>query len=126
VVLCDRYADSTYAYQGYGRQVPFDTLRLVTSFATQDLKPDLTIYLDLEVAEGLKRKEKANMAGQGEWNRMDQLELAFHKRVRDGYLEMARTEPERWLVVDATASVTEINGIICDRLEGMLGTAEPI
>lgn len=126
VVLCDRYADSTYAYQGYGRQLAFDTLRLITSFATRDVKPDLTIYLDLEVAEGLRRKEKANVAGEGEWNRMDQLELAFHERVRNGYLEMAQTEPDRWLVVDATASVAEINGIICNRLEQMLSRAEPI
>ncbi len=120
VVLCDRYADSTFAYQGYGRQLDFDILRLITRFATRDLKPNLTIYLDLAVEEGLRRKAEANTAGQGEWNRMDQLELAFHQRVRHGYLEMARTEPERWLVVDATASVAEINRIICRRLEEML------
>jgi len=120
VVLCDRYADSTYAYQGYGRQLDFDTLRLITRFATQALIPDLTIYLDLAVEEGLRRKEQANTAGQGEWNRMDQLELEFHRRVREGYLEMAQTEPERWLVVDATASVEEINCLICNRLEQVL------
>lgn len=116
IVLCDRYADSTYAYQGYGRQLDFDTLRVITNFATQSLKPDLTIYLDLEVEEGLKRKASANTAGQGEWNRMDRLELAFHQRVRQGYLEMARAKPERWLVVEATASIKEINRLICSRL----------
>ena len=120
IVLCDRYADSTYAYQGYGRQLDFDTLRVITSFATQSLKPDLTIYLDLDVEEGLQRKATANTAVQGEWNRMDQLELAFHRRVRHGYLEMAQTEPERWLVVDAAASVEEINRVICSRLEETL------
>lgn len=120
VVLCDRYADSTYAYQGYGRQLEFDTLRLITRFATQALIPDLTIYLDLAVEEGLRRKEEANTVGLGEWNRMDQLALDFHRRVREGYLEMARSEPERWLVVDATASVTEINRLICSRLEQVL------
>lgn len=117
IVLCDRYADSTYAYQGYGRQLDFDTLQAITGFATQNLKPDLTIYLDLEVEKGLQRKVAANTAGQGEWNRMDQLELEFHQRVRQGYLEMARTEPERWLVVDATASVADINRTICRRVE---------
>lgn len=120
IVLCDRYADSTYAYQGYGRQLDFDTLRLITRFATQALIPDLTIYLDLAVEEGLRRKERANTAGQGEWNRMDRLEVEFHQRVRDGYLEMARTEPERWLVVAATDTVEAINGLICNRLEQVL------
>lgn len=121
VVLCDRYADSTYAYQGYGRQLDFETLRLITHFATQGLKPNLTIYLDLEVTEGLRRKTAANMTGEGEWNRMDQLELAFHQRVRAGYLEMAQAEPERWLIVDASAPVAQINQIICQRLEQVLG-----
>ena len=120
VVLCDRYADSTYAYQGYGRQLDFETLRLITHFATQGLKPNLTIYLDLDVTEGLRRKTAANMTGEGEWNRMDQLELAFHQRVRAGYLEMAQAEPARWLIVDASAPVAQINQIICQRLEQVL------
>ncbi len=122
VVLCDRYADSTYAYQGYGRGLNFDNLRLITRFATQSLKPDLTIYLDLPVEEGLQRKEKANSAGAGEWNRMDQLAVDFHRRVRAGYLEMAQAEPNRWLVVDATASVEEIFKTICERLDNILAT----
>jgi dTMP kinase len=120
IVLCDRYADSTYAYQGYGRQLDFDTLRAITDFATQRLKPDLTIYLDLEVEEGLQRKAAASTVGQGEWNRMDQLELTFHQRVRHGYLEMAQAEPGRWLVVNAAVSVEEINRAICRRLEELL------
>ncbi|MCK6630016.1 MAG: dTMP kinase [Anaerolineae bacterium] len=120
VVLCDRYADSTYAYQGYGRRLDFETLRLITNFATQNLKPDLTIYLDVAVEEGLRRKSAANVSGQGEWNRMDRLELEFHQRVRAGYLEMAHKEPERWLIVDASAPVEEINAIICERLEQVL------
>jgi dTMP kinase len=120
VVLCDRYADSTYAYQGYGRQLDFATLRAITEFATQHLKPDLTIYLDLAVEVGLKRKAKANAAGAGEWNRMDQLTVDFHQRVRRGYLEMAQQEPERWLIVDASGPVEKINRSICDRLEEVL------
>lgn len=120
IVLCDRYADSTYAYQGYGRQLDFEALRLITQFATGGLKPDLTIYLDLEVQEGLRRKAAANATGQGEWNRMDQLEIDFHQRVRAGYLEMAKAEPERWLIVEAADEVAKINQIICQRLEHLL------
>jgi len=120
VVLCDRYTDSSYAYQGYGRQLDFKVLRLIASFATQELKPNLTIYLDLDVEDGLRRKEAANLAGQGEWNRMDRLTLDFHRRVRQGYLKMAQAEPERWLVIDASASVKAINEKICKRLESLL------
>jgi dTMP kinase len=120
VVLCDRYADSTYAYQGFGRQLDFGTLRLITEFATQGLKPDLTIYLDVPVEEGLRRKSAASVTGEGEWNRMDRLELAFHQRVRTGYLEMAHQEPERWLIVNASAPVDQINQLICRRLEQVL------
>lgn len=120
IVLCDRYADSTYAYQGYGRQLDLETLRLITRFATQELKPDLTIYLDVDVVEGLRRKYAANTTGQGEWNRMDRLDLEFHQRVRAGYLEMAQQEPERWLIVDASAPVDQIQQTICRRLEQVL------
>ncbi|HXV43968.1 MAG TPA: dTMP kinase [Anaerolineae bacterium] len=123
VVLCDRYVDSTYAYQGYGRQLDFETLRLITEFATQGLKPNLTIYLDVPVEEGLRRKSGANVTGEGEWNRMDQLELAFHQRVRAGYLEMAHKAPERWLIVDASAPVDQINQLICRWLEQVLPVA---
>src|SRR5262245_25526346 len=120
VILGDRYADSTYAYQGYGRRLNFTTLRLITEFATQGLKPDITIYLDLNVEQGLRRKISASASGQGEWNRMDQLDLEFHQRVRQGYLEMANLEPERWLVVDAAASIEEVQQIIRQRLNEIL------
>lgn len=97
VVLCDRYYDSTLAYQGYGHQViPLDELRGVISFATSGLKPDLTILLDLEVEIGLKRK-----TNQEEWNRLDAYTLDFHQRVLDGYHKLVAEEPGRWVVVDA-------------------------
>jgi dTMP kinase len=101
IVLCDRYADSTLAYQGYGHGLDLEVLQVVTAFATGGLKPDLTIYLDIDVEEGLRRKLAAYQAGDAEWNRMDQQELAFHRRVRDGYLKMAAAEPERWVVIEA-------------------------
>jgi len=101
IVLCDRYADSTLAYQGYGHGLDLRVLQVITSFATGGLKPDLTIYLDIDVEEGLKRKLSAYQAGEAEWNRMDQQEIAFHRRVRQGYLQMVAAEPERWVVIEA-------------------------
>lgn len=97
VVLCDRYYDSTLAYQGYGHQViPLDELRQIIRFATGGLTPDLTILLDLDVETGLARKGK-----QDEWNRLDAYTAEFHHRVRSGYHELVRLEPARWAVVDA-------------------------
>ena len=113
IVLSDRYADSTYAYQGYGRELDLTALKMITEFATQNLRPDLTIYLDLPVEAGLKRKRQANIAGEGEWNRMDQLTLDFHRRVRQGYLTMAQAEQTRWLVIDAEQSIGQIQRVIC-------------
>jgi dTMP kinase len=96
IVLCDRYADSTLAYQGYGHQVDLEELKTIVNFATGGLKPDLTLLLDVDIQVGLKRKLDAS-----EWNRLDAYDLEFHQRVRQGYLEMARAEPERWVVIDA-------------------------
>ena len=98
IVLSDRYADATLAYQGYGHGYDLATLRLLLNFATGGLWPDLTLLLDLPSDEGLKRKR----SGGGEWNRLDAYELAFHQRVRSGYLELAGMEPQRWCVIDAT------------------------
>ena len=97
VVLCDRYSDSTLAYQGYGHGNDLDTIRQMLAFATGGLVPDLTVLLDVDPAIGLRRKKNI-----GEWNRLDAYELAFHQRVRSGYLELARQEPRRWVVLDAS------------------------
>jgi dTMP kinase len=97
VVISDRYADSTLAYQGYGHGLDLSILRKILHFATGGLQPDLTLLLDIDVEEGLKRRR----IGGGEWNRLDAQQLEFHKRVRQGYLEMAKAEPSRWQVVDA-------------------------
>ena len=103
-VLCDRYADSTLAYQGYGRGLDLDALRLVLYLATGGLTPDLTFCLDISPEEGLARRR----AGGGEWNRLDQETVDFHRRVRTGYLELAGLEPQRWIVVDAARSVEAV------------------
>lgn len=116
VVLCDRYADSTIAYQGYGYQlVDLRVLREIVSFATGGLQPDLTLLLDLDVEEGLRRRLHG-----GEWNRLDAYELAFYQRVRQGYHEMARAEPDRWVMIDAGKPPdqvqTAIRSVILQRL----------
>jgi len=97
IVLCDRYADSTLAYQGYGHGVDLELLRDIVTFATGGLKPDLTVFLDVPVEEGLKRRTTG-----GDWNRLDDYDLAFHRRVRAGYQELIAAEPARWVVVDAS------------------------
>ena len=96
LVLSDRFGDSTLAYQGYGHGLNLDTLRTMLDFATDKLKPDLTLLLDVNVEVGLQRKRKED-----EWNRLDAYALAFHQRVREGYHELCRQEPERWRVIDA-------------------------
>lgn len=96
VVISDRYGDSTLAYQGYGHGNDLDTIRQMLAFATDGLTPDLTVLLDVDPAVGLRRKKTV-----GEWNRMDAYQLEFHQRVRAGYLELARQEPRRWVVLDA-------------------------
>jgi len=98
VVLLDRYADSTMAYQGYGHQHDLHLIRILLDFATGGLKPDLTFLLDVDAESGLRRRQK----GGGEWNRLDAYQLEYHQRVRQGYLEMARAEPQRWRIVDAS------------------------
>lgn len=120
VVISDRYAESTLAYQGYGRGLDLDMLKTITAFATGGLYPDLVIYLDLDVQLGLQRKLRDQQQGQGEWNRMDQQDIAFHRRVREGYLKMAGQDRERWLVIDATRSVEEIHKVVLGRVEEFL------
>lgn len=106
LVLCDRYADSTLAYQGYGHGQSLEPLRQLGRYATGDLTPDLTIYLDIDPLEGLRRKQ--NGAAE-EWNRMEQQQLAFHQAVREGYLALARSDPARWHVIDAGQDAATIH-----------------
>ena len=97
IVISDRYYDSTIAYQGYGHQQDLEQVRSLVKYATGGLTPDLTILLDLDVEVGLKRKTQNEV----EWNRMDAYTIEFHKRVRIGYLEMVKQEPQRWIVVNS-------------------------
>jgi dTMP kinase len=97
IVISDRYADSTLAYQGYGHGLPLDPVRAIINFATGGLKPDLTLLLDLDVELGLQRRTQG-----GEWNRLDAYALDFHRRVRQGYHQLVQAEPQRWVIVDAS------------------------
>ncbi len=108
VIVSDRYADSTLAYQGYGRGLHLETLMTITLFATDGLLPDLTLYLDITPEEGLRRRQ----LGGDEWNRLDAEALEFHQQVRDGYLELIKQEPRRWVVVDAARSEEEVQAEI--------------
>lgn len=97
IVISDRYYDSTIAYQGYGHQQDLEQIRALVKYATGGLTPDLTILLDLDIEVGLKRKTQ----NQVEWNRMDAYTVEFHQRVRRGYLELVRKDPNRWVVVNS-------------------------
>lgn len=117
VVICDRFGDSTLAYQGYGHQTDLKTLRSLVDFSTGGLKPDLTLLLDVSVHAGLERK----LENGAEWNRLDAYAEAFHKRVRQGYFALAEAEPERWLIIDASQDKEkvqeELRAAVIDRLK---------
>jgi dTMP kinase len=109
------------AYQGYGHRLDLDVLRAITAFATGGLVPDLTVYLDIDVVLGLQRKELDSHNDSAQWNRMEQKALAYHQRVRQGYLEMARDEPERWLVIDASRPSQVVQQAVRQRTAQLLG-----
>ncbi|HLF02509.1 MAG TPA: dTMP kinase [Anaerolineales bacterium] len=117
IIIADRYYDSSLAYQGYGHRIPLDTIRAITAFATDNLKPDLTLLLDIDAERGLRRRQ----TGQAEWNRLDDYTLAFHQRVRNGFLELAGAEPERWRVLnaeqDAESLQAEVRRVVKERLK---------
>jgi dTMP kinase len=116
IVISDRYYDSTIAYQGYGHQQDLEQVRALVKYATGGLVPDLTVLLDVDVEEGLRRKKKDN-----EWNRLDAYTVEFHQRVHAGYLEMVKAEPDRWVVVDAGRTwedvQEELRRVIIERLK---------
>jgi len=118
VVICDRYADSTTAYQGYGRGLDMAMVATANRAGTTGLIPSLTIFLDMPVEAGLARKTGAKK------DRFEAESMSFHRRVREGYLELVKAEPERWLVVDATQSKGNIAGIIWQRVSRLLGNRD--
>jgi dTMP kinase len=114
VVICDRYSDSSVAYQGYGRGLDLAVIQSVNAIATEGHVPDLVVLLDIPPDVGLARK------GGATGDHFEQESLAFHRRVREGYLKMARQDPARWLVVDGTLPRKEAEVIIWRRVESLL------
>jgi dTMP kinase len=115
VVVTDRYVDSTLAYQGAGRDLEVAEVEEVARWATGDLRPHLTVVLDLEPEAGLGRFEGRD--------RIEGESLEFHQRVREAFLRMAAASPEHYLVLDARAAVEEIHARILARIEPLLGQA---
>ncbi len=140
IVLCDRYADSTYAYQGYGLGRDLEELRAITAVATGGLLPDMTIYLDLDVEVGLQRKrsvreraehyretgENPTAAPKPEWNRLDARDLAYHQRVAAGFTELMRRDPGRWRSLSAEQPVDVIAEAIFREVEPLLQHVSPL
>jgi dTMP kinase len=106
IVLCDRYTDSTLAYQGYGHGLPLPELERIDAFATGGLRPDQTIFLDVPVAVGLARKQGT------EWNRLEAQAVAFHERVRSGYFALIKRAPDRYMVLDGQQPIDQLAAAI--------------
>jgi dTMP kinase len=114
LVLCDRFADSTVAYQGYGRGLDVQMIRALNQVATGGLAPDRTVLLDVSPEAGRGRNSK------GATDYLEREVLEFHNRVREGFLTLARTEPERWLVIDGTQSQEAISEEVWRRISPLL------
>jgi dTMP kinase len=112
IVLCDRYADSTLAYQGYGHRNTVESLQGIIHYATGGLIPDLTILLDLAPEVGLERR-----LADGGLNRLDAYDIEFHHRVRAGYLELMKENPDRWVIIDANQDFDQVQSEIRDILQ---------
>jgi len=112
-VICDRYFYSTLAYQGYGRGMDLGLLKSLNEFVTGGVTPDLVVFLDMDTEEGLERKA-------GDRDRFEREDMSFHRRVREGYLEIAAAEPGRWLVLDASMPRREIGERIWQRVQQAL------
>jgi dTMP kinase len=121
VVVCDRYSDSTLAYQGFGQGVDLASLETLVRFATGGLQPHLTILIDLDVRLGLERKRRASHAGEDDLNRIDLRDVSYHKRVRDGFLTLAAREPERFFVVDGSGPPEALSDQIWGRVRRLVG-----
>ncbi len=115
VVISDRYADSTLAYQGYGHKNTVASLEGIIKYATGGLIPDLTLLLDLAPEVGLQRRMDA-----GGFNRLDSYDIDFHHRVREGYLELVKADPSRWVVIDADRPFDEVQAELRDTLQSYL------
>jgi dTMP kinase len=122
IVVCSRFTDATVAYQGYGRGFNMELIRRINQIATGGAMPDLTIVIDIDVETGLRRAfgvDKAEAAC-GKGDRLESEDRAFHERVRGGYREIARLEPQRVRVVDGTGSIEEVGASITEVVDALL------
>lgn len=108
IVLCDRYADSTLAYQGFGRLIDLDRLRALNAWATDALVPDVTLLFDIDEVVGLTRARSRNASAANDEGRFEAEDLRFHRRVREGYLSLATAEPKRFIVINANGTIDEV------------------
>jgi len=108
VVLCDRFTDATLAYQGFGRLLDLDRLRTLNAWATDSLTPDLTLLFDLAEETGITRARSRNAGASTDEGRFEAEDLRFHRRVREGYLSLATSEPKRFAVIDGNGSEDEV------------------
>ena len=113
VVICDRFTHSTLVYQGYGRELNLSTVAAINNLAAQNLEPDLTILLDMPPEQGLARKQISK-------DRFELEDLSFHCRVREGYHKIAKSEPNRWLVIEAALPKATISHIIWEKVSQLL------
>lgn len=138
IIIADRYVDSTIAYQGYGRGLKLSEIKAINDLSTNGILPDLTILLDMSPEDALLRRasqlrlaigKKESTApmrldSEGE-SRFEDEPLEFHKRVRDGYLKLARKEPRRWLVVDASQSIESVESTIWNEVQNVIERLAP-
>ena len=112
-VVTDRFTASSIAYQGYGRGLPLDDVATLSNVATGALEPDLYVLLDMTVEEAAARRGRAH-------DRMEAAGDEFHRRVRDGFLEIAASDPARWVVIDASRSIEEVEAAVLSRVAGII------
>jgi dTMP kinase len=117
-IVCDRFADSTLAYQGYGRGLPIPELKALHHFALGDFTPDLTLILDVPVAEGLARAKRSGSA-----DRFERLDHAFHERLRQGFHEIAAAEPKRCVLIDASGETQTVHRAVLQAIAERLGVS---
>ncbi len=122
LVLCDRFLDATMAYQGYGRGIRHDLIDALHGLETLSLRPDLTFLFDIDAGVALERARGRESAAATQLTRFEQEDLAFHERVRAGYLEMARQEPGRFVIVDARGSIEAVHRRVGEAIDRFLAT----
>ncbi|MGB2856763.1 MAG: dTMP kinase, partial [Dehalococcoidia bacterium] len=113
IVVCDRFAASTIAYQGYGRGMDLGLLESLNNFVTDGLAPDLVFLMDQDAEEGLSRKKR-------KWDAFEREEFIFHQKVRDGYMEIAIADPEKWVVINAELPEVQVGEIIWEQVRDFL------